>query len=303
MHHTALLAPFRERYLQALLAGEAGAAAACVSDALAHGIGVVTLYLEVLLPAQGELGERWHRGELNVAEEHRATQITLGQLQRLRLAAPRARATGRRVVVTAVEGERHDLGARVVADLLAMDGWAVDFLGADTPTVDLVALVGERQPDLVLLSVTLSDHLGTAGRAIGELRRLPHPPKVVLGGRGVDQQPREANALGADAVAADAWETVQQARSLVGMLEAPRSLDQLLVHLGQRIQARRRARRWSQQQLGEAAGLHRSYVNAVEQGRQNLTLGAVVKLAAALDEPLDGLLFPSNSGLSGELPS
>jgi transcriptional regulator with XRE-family HTH domain len=87
------------------------------------------------------------------------------------------------------------------------------------------------------------------------------------------------------------------------MLEAPRSLDQLLVHLGQRIQALRRARRWSQQQLGDTAGLHRSYVNAVEQGRQNLTLGAVVKLAAALDEPLDGLLFPSNSGRSGELPS
>ena len=295
MDHTNMLAELRERYLQALLDGNMVEAAACVTDSLEHGVGVAFVYLEVLAAAQVEIGERWHRGEINVAQEHLASQITLAQMVRLRLAAPRDRSTGRRVVVAAVEGEHHDLGARIVADLLALDGWEVDFLGANTPTADLVAFVGEREPQLVLLSVTTADHLGAATQAVSALRELPQLPKVLVGGRVVRELPDESGALGADAVADEAWETVQRARALVGAREAPRSLDDLLLILGQRIRSLRRARHWSQQQLAEAASLDRSYVNAVEQGKQNLSLGAVHKLALALDESLDHLLFPPGS--------
>jgi transcriptional regulator with XRE-family HTH domain len=38
------------------------------------------------------------------------------------------------------------------------------------------------------------------------------------------------------------------------------------------------------------AELDRTYVSAVERGRQNLTLGAIMKLAGALETSLDDLL-------------
>src|SRR5688500_3708756 len=131
MNNSSVAASYCEHYLAALLQGDAVKAGDVVTDALQHGVGVASLYLEIMVPAQVEIGERWHRHEIDVAQEHLATQITLGQMQRLRATVPAPRSNGRHAVVAAVEDEHHDIGARVVADFLAMDGWAVDFLGAN----------------------------------------------------------------------------------------------------------------------------------------------------------------------------
>jgi methanogenic corrinoid protein MtbC1/DNA-binding XRE family transcriptional regulator len=241
-----------------------------------------------------EVGERWHRGQLSVAQEHHATQITLSQMQRLRRLVPLSRSHGQRAIVAAVEHEEHDLGARVVADLLAMDGWEVDFLGADNPTADLVTFIKERQPRIVLLSATMPEHLLYAGQAVAQLRALPEAPVVLLGGRATRARPEEASAIGADILVDDAWDVVQQARRFATAPgSAVTSLDDILHDLGAHIRALRRSRHWSQQQLGDTAGLDRSYINGVEHGKQNLTLGAIHKLATALDVPLDQLLFAS----------
>ena len=293
MDHITPLSTYRELYLSALLASDATAAAACISDASDHGIGITSLYLEVLIPALVDVGERWHRGELNVAQEHAATQITLAQMQRLRLSAPASRRTGLRAVVTSVEDETHDIGARMVADLLSLDGWEVDFLGANTPTRDLVQFVSDRAPSVVVLSVTTPECLPHAGHAIAELRLLPQSPKVLLGGLAVQGDLEQAQTFGADAIVGDAWETVQKARNLVGSTRTEESLDAILVALGERIRDLRRKRGWTQQELGDAAGLDRTYVNALERGKQNLTLGAMLRIAHALDTHLDQILFSS----------
>ena len=44
----------------------------------------------------------------------------------------------------------------------------------------------------------------------------------------------------------------------------------------------RRERGWTQEQLAERAGVHRSYIAAVESGARNPTLDVIVKLANGL---------------------
>jgi transcriptional regulator with XRE-family HTH domain len=56
----------------------------------------------------------------------------------------------------------------------------------------------------------------------------------------------------------------------------------------------RTARGWSQQALAAEAGLDRTYISAVERGRQNLTVGALLSLAQALDTPIADLLTPES---------
>ena len=65
---------------------------------------------------------------------------------------------GARAVVTPVEDDQHFIGARMVADFLAMDGWDVDFLGSGTPAADLAQFVRNRDADLLALSVTLPEY-------------------------------------------------------------------------------------------------------------------------------------------------
>ena len=94
--------------------------------------------------------------------------------------------------------------------------------------------------------------------------------------------------MGAQGYAMDASEAVAKARALVG-LPLGLTLDQLLQVVGEHVQARRRTLAWSQQQLATAAELDRTYVSTVENGRQNLTLSALLRIANALDVPVAAL--------------
>jgi methanogenic corrinoid protein MtbC1/DNA-binding XRE family transcriptional regulator len=280
-----------QRYLVAVASGDVAAASGVVAEAAGQRPGLAGLYLDVFTPALERVGDLWVAGRLSVAQEHLATQITLDQMARLRQRAGPSRPAGPSAVVAAVEGEQHVVGARMVADLLEEAGWTIDFLGSSTPSADLVGLVAGRRPvDLVVLSVTMAEHLPAIGPLIEGLRALPSPPKIVVGGLAARSQPGAAD-LGADYVAADATDAVAAARRLVPRASEPNpSLERLLGTVGRSILERRNRRGWSQQALADAAGLDRSYVSAVERGRQNLTLGVLLSLAQALDAPLAHLL-------------
>ena len=87
---------------------------------------------------------------------------------------------------------------------------------------------------------------------------------------------------------------VGQARSLVGLARQRPSLADYLAAMGRKINSVRTALNMTQQDLANASGLDRTYISMVEHGRQNLTMGAVVKIADALDVPVTELVSPED---------
>ncbi len=277
-----------EAYAQALLHGNAGAAATAVDQAAAQGMSAARIYLDILHHGQLAVGRKWHTGELNVAQEHLATQITLAQMDRLRqLTQPRA-PIGLKAVVTTPEGDHHFMGARMLADFLLFDGWQVEFLGASTPVKDLIAFCDRSKPDVVCLSALMSSDIAAVRTTIGALRKLQKPPAILLGGQAF--QSVSAEAINADIVSQDPIEAIREARKMLGVSPPDRSLAGYLRRLGQRVQSQRKVRGMSQAQLSEAAGLDRTYISALEHGKQNVSIGAIMKLADALDVPITSLL-------------
>jgi methanogenic corrinoid protein MtbC1 len=139
----------RAAFLDGLLARDSARARRAVEDALAAGVPVPDIYLEVLDPSLREIGHRWAMGALNVAEEHYATAVAQSILDGLSRQLPRAPKDGRLAVVSGTPEEQHALGTRVVSDFLEADGWEVLLLGPGAPARDLAALVEQEQPDLV----------------------------------------------------------------------------------------------------------------------------------------------------------
>ncbi|HSF04675.1 MAG TPA: cobalamin-dependent protein [Methylomirabilota bacterium] len=285
------------RYLEALVGGDSGRANAIVEQARTQGWSVEQIYLHVLAPAQAEIGARWRARRLSVADEHLATEITLEQMDRLRERIAPKPVPGRHAVVACVEGEGHAIGARMLADFLLIDGWAVDYLGANTPTADLVELVARRDPDLVALSVTQPEHLPAVAAAATALRRLSPPPRVIAGGAALQGRPRAAATLAVDAVAADALSGMHEARRVVaGAPTSQATGKDYFQRLGQQVQKLRSSKGWTQQQLAAAAGLDRTYISGLERGKQNPTVGALLRLARALEVPLDRLVILGAEG-------
>ncbi|MBB3132246.1 transcriptional regulator with XRE-family HTH domain [Paenibacillus rhizosphaerae] len=62
--------------------------------------------------------------------------------------------------------------------------------------------------------------------------------------------------------------------------------NSVLTLIGQRIRDLRKQNNLSQEQLGELAGFHFSYIGGLERGQKNITLLNLEKIAAALNVPL-----------------
>ena len=62
------------------------------------------------------------------------------------------------------------------------------------------------------------------------------------------------------------------------------------IHLGQKVRAFRKELAWSQEQLAEATGLHRTYISQLERGLRNPTLTVLGRIAKALNVELISLL-------------
>ena len=288
---------FKNRYLEALVAGEAVLAQSIIDQAVSMGLSHAEIYVEVLGQSQVRLGDMWHEGRLNVAQEHLAATITLEMMDYLRQGMQPHAELGVRAVVTPVEGDQHCMGARMIADFLVMDGWEVDYLGNGTPAEDLRDFVQQRGTNLVALSSTLPEFLPNATRASEAIRELvPHRPKILLGGAALEATTDGPESYGCDAICRDALKATSEARLLVGLSEKNLSLGEHLSLMGRRINAERTSRRMTQQQLADAAELDRTYISLVEHGKQNLSIGAVLKIANALEMPMGDLLALPSPG-------
>jgi DNA-binding transcriptional MerR regulator len=139
------------------------------------------LVLHVLAPTLEQVGNRWQDGTLCIASEHAATAMLRTQLGAL-LAAQDVNGDAP-VLCSTPAGELHELGALLVAVVVAMHGRRVLYLGPNLPTPELIQAARLSRAWAVALSV-VSLAPDAAGREIEELcRALPRRVQVLVGGR------------------------------------------------------------------------------------------------------------------------
>lgn len=208
-------------YLIHLLERQQSKAVDVLVSAVQGGRSVAEVYESVIEPALSEVGRLWHINEATVADEHYVTTATQNAMAVLRMKLPRAQPNGKRALATSIGGDLHDVGIRMVADLLESDGWQVDCLGANMPTTDLVEHsvdeVGRPQFDLFALSASTGLMVRTAAGAIEALRNASpeHHLPIMVGGGPFRLVPDLWRIVGADGCANSASEAVRLARQLM----------------------------------------------------------------------------------------
>lgn len=202
----------RESYLSAQLKGNRREALRLlVDEGILRGIPLPTLHLEVIQEAQREIGRLWQENLISVAQEHLATAISQLALSHLYRHLPRDPSNGRTVMISCVEGELHELGARVASDFLEMAGFDVRFLGANVPTEHLVREVRAQKPDLLALSVTMTYHIPALRQAVAAVREVAPLLPLAVGGLAFTWVPGLEAELGVPFFGRDARELVASA--------------------------------------------------------------------------------------------
>lgn len=69
----------------------------------------------------------------------------------------------------------------------------------------------------------------------------------------------------------------------------------ILKSFGEAVRNRRLDKKMTQEELGDAAQLHRTYITDIENGLRNLSFLTMMRLSVALDLPLSDLLAEAES--------
>jgi methanogenic corrinoid protein MtbC1 len=212
-HQTELLS----QYVKTLLAGNREEAAGVIMKAVDNGVSIRDIYLNVFKPGLYEIGRLWQTGQITVAHEHffsAATQLIMSELYP-RIHRQIAR-KGNVAVAACVSGELHEIGLRMAADLLELEGWQAYYLGANTPAMSIVDIIREKKARLLVLSMCLPINGPELRALIAMVRQqLGSGVKIIIGGYSISADPVYAASFGADAVAVDAGDAPEIAARLL----------------------------------------------------------------------------------------
>jgi len=171
------------RALQSALDDFDEPAAQGVLDRLLSDFTLEATLRNVVLPYLHELGERWERGDISVAQEHFASNVIRGRLAGL--ARGWGTGHGPRAIVACPPDELHDLPLLIFGIVLNRSGWRVDYFGANTPVEELVQETNRSRPALVVVAATTTDRFTAI---VTELARLAAVAPLALAGAGATQR-------------------------------------------------------------------------------------------------------------------
>lgn len=170
-------------YLAALLDGDKATCVHIVDNLVDEETDIKEIYIDLIQKSMYRVGHLWERSRVSVATEHIATKITENILSMLYPVVFSTPKTGKSAVVTCIDKEFHELGARIVSDYLEYKGLSTYFLGANIPPHELINLIEIKRPDVVGISANLYINVMRALKIIEDIKEKFPEQKIIVGGQ------------------------------------------------------------------------------------------------------------------------
>jgi methanogenic corrinoid protein MtbC1 len=223
-----------DNYLQALLAGDRAQTRQVIEDCVNCGVDASEILNKLVWPVMEQIQVLYKDNQISKAGLNFATRINrmIADQQAARLEY--AEKNGKRVMIFCGDDEPEELGGQICADLFDSAGYEVRFAGGGVPNDEVLALVGEFRPQLLIMFATRPTGVPAVRKLIDYIREVNSNPDMQIMCCGGIYKRAEglAEEIGADLYAPDAVDAVR----IVGenpMQKA--SLDQQTVGRNRRI--------------------------------------------------------------------
>lgn len=164
-----------------LIEGNKDRCSEIVKDLLDKGVGLKEIYVELYQKSLYRIGKLWDKNEISVPEEHLATQIIEVLLNKFTPAVTTV--SQNKAVVTCIDKEFHEIGAKMVANIFELNGWKTFYLGASVPLRELTKFINGTDPQIIALSWSLYLNLARFLETIDTLTKLFPTKKILVGGQ------------------------------------------------------------------------------------------------------------------------
>ncbi len=147
---------------------------------------IVKFYERFLIPALNEIGELWIHNRLGIAVEHVCSNTTNSLIKNITYNANKSikdRSKGLIIIVTP-SGELHNIACNMLESILVSKGYKVLNLSPSIPRDVIIKYVKDKEPDALLISVTLQDNISAVEKLIKALRKdYNNELPIIIGGK------------------------------------------------------------------------------------------------------------------------
>jgi len=204
-----------ERLMPSLLAGRRKECRDVLADAMNNGIEPTTVYKGMIWPAMENVERLYREDKINIATEHMATRINRTLADQMQAFLPRNESNGKRILITCADAEPEELGAQMCADIFESDGWDVFFVGGGVPNDEILSLVGNIRPDILLIFGTQPAGVPGVRKLIDLIREIGANPtmNIMISGGVFNRAYGLWGEIKADLFATNAAEALQVAQN------------------------------------------------------------------------------------------
>jgi methanogenic corrinoid protein MtbC1 len=172
-------------FYNALVDGDKDKCISLVQSLINDGVNLKDIYVELFQKSLYRIGKLWDHNQVSISEEHMATQIIESLISRF---APIGKYdTEKKAVVTCIDKEFHEIGAKMVSNIFEIAGWKTYYLGASVPAKEVVKFVKQIDPEFIALSWSLYLNLGRFLEVVDHLTRFFPTKEIIVGGQALSE--------------------------------------------------------------------------------------------------------------------
>lgn len=172
-------------FYNALVDGDKDKCYQIVQSLLDDGVELKNIYVELFQKSLYRIGKLWDHNKVSIPEEHLATQIVETLIDRF---APVGKSNAdKKVVVTCIDKEYHQIGAKMVSNIFELSGWKSYYLGASVPNKEILKFVKQIDPNIIALSWSLYLNLGRFLQVVDHITRFFPTKKILIGGQALSE--------------------------------------------------------------------------------------------------------------------
>ena len=129
-----------------------------------------------------EVGELWQQNEIDVPTEHVCSNVARGLVQAIIDETTSSSSKNETILLCSPEGEQHNLGCCVIESVLLARGYKVLNASPSAPSDSIIRYIKNTEFDIIFISVTLLENMGSAERLIRSIRAVSYTP-ILIGGQ------------------------------------------------------------------------------------------------------------------------
>lgn len=156
-----------------------------VNTLLDEGIDITDIYIDLFQKSLYRIGKLWDHNELTIPEEHLATNIISSLIEKYSPSPVITR--DEKAIVTCIDKEFHEIGAKMVAKIFELNGYKTYYLGASVPSKEVIKFIRQIDPQVIAISWSLYLNMARFLDVLDNITKMFVNKKIYVGGQALSE--------------------------------------------------------------------------------------------------------------------